>query len=34
MAFLGLPPVSLPNFQTSLPVESAGCDAESGTCTP
>jgi hypothetical protein len=34
MAYLGLPPVSLPNFQTSLPIESAGCDAELGTCTP
>jgi hypothetical protein len=34
MAFLGLPPVSLPNFQTSLPVQSAGCDAESGVCNP
>lgn len=24
-SYFGLPPVSLPNFQTSLPVESAGC---------
>ena len=34
MASLGLPPVALPNFQTSLPIESSGCDAELGTCTP
>ena len=31
---LGLPPVPLPNFQTSLPVESAGCDPEQGVCLP
>ncbi|MBV8731503.1 MAG: pilus assembly protein [Acidobacteriia bacterium] len=31
---LGLPPVPIPNFQTSLPVESAGVDPEEGTCVP
>jgi hypothetical protein len=34
VAFLKLPPVPLPNFQTSVPMGSAGCNAESGTCTP
>jgi hypothetical protein len=32
--FLGLPPVVIPNFQTSLPIESAGCDPEQGVCLP
>lgn len=32
--FLGLPAVPIPDFRTSLPVESAGCDAEQGTCLP
>jgi hypothetical protein len=31
---LGLPPVPIPDFQTSLPMESAGCDPEQGTCLP
>lgn len=31
---LGLPPVALPDFRTSLPMESAGCDPEQGICTP
>jgi hypothetical protein len=31
---LGLPPVALPNFQTSMPIESAGCDPEQGVCLP
>jgi hypothetical protein len=31
---LGLPPVPIPDFQTSLPIESAGCDPEQGTCLP
>jgi len=34
MNFLGLPPVVIPDFRTSLPMESAGCDAEQGTCLP
>jgi hypothetical protein len=31
---LGLPPITLPNFQTTQPVESAGCDPEQGICIP
>jgi hypothetical protein len=31
---LGLPPVPIPDFQASLPMESAGCDPEQGTCLP
>jgi hypothetical protein len=31
---LGLPPVSLPDFKTSMPMESAGCDPEQGVCLP
>lgn len=31
---LGLPAVVIPNFQMSLPMESAGCDPEQGTCLP
>jgi hypothetical protein len=34
VTFLGLPPVPIPDFQTSLPMESAGCDPEQGTCLP
>ncbi len=34
VSYLGLPPVPLPNFQASQPVESAGCDPEQGTCLP
>jgi hypothetical protein len=31
---LGLPPVILPNFRTSIPMEGAGCDPEQGVCLP
>ena len=31
---LGLPPVPLPNFQTTVPMESNGCDPEQGVCNP
>lgn len=34
LSYLGLPPVVMPNFQTSVPIESAGCDPEQGTCLP
>ena len=34
MAYLGLPPVPMPDFQTTIPIESAGCDPEQGTCLP
>ena len=32
--FLGLPPVPIPDFRSSLPMESAGCDPEQATCLP
>lgn len=32
-AYLGLPPVNLPNFQASIPVESLGCSATDGDVT-
>ncbi len=28
MAFLGLPPIPMPDFQTTLPMESAGCNQD------
>ena len=31
---LGLPPVTIPDFRTSLPMESAGCDPEQSICLP
>lgn len=31
---LGLPPVALPNFEATVPIESAGCDPEQGVCLP
>ena len=31
---LGLPPIAIPDFRTSLPIESAGCDPEQGQCLP
>jgi hypothetical protein len=34
MSYLGLPPVPLPDFHTSLPMESAGCDREQSQCLP
>lgn len=33
-AYFGLAPIEMPDFATSLPVESAGCDPETGECTP
>ena len=33
-AYLGLAPIDMPDFATSLPVESAGCDPQTGECTP
>ncbi len=32
--YFGLPPLPIPDFQTTLPVESAGCDPGSSTCRP
>jgi len=34
MSFLGLPPVALPDFRTSMPMEGAGCDPEQMVCLP
>lgn len=34
MSYLGLPAIQMPNFMTSSPIESAGCDPETGTCQP
>jgi hypothetical protein len=31
---LGIPPVNIPDFHTSVPMESAGCDPEQGVCLP
>jgi hypothetical protein len=31
---LGVPPVPLPNFSTSMPMESAGCDPDGSQCLP
>jgi hypothetical protein len=33
-SYLGLPGVRAPEFATILPIESAGCDPEQGTCLP
>jgi hypothetical protein len=32
--FLKLPGVPMPSWLTTLPMESAGCDPATGTCTP
>jgi hypothetical protein len=32
--YLGLAPVTLPDFHTTLSMQSAGCDPEQGTCLP
>ena len=32
--YLGLNPVVLPNFTTTVPVEGAGCNPEDGSCSP
>ena len=34
VGYLGLPPVPIPDFSATMPVESAGCDPETGTCDP
>ena len=33
-SYFGLAGVSIPPFQTVVPIESAGCDPEQGTCLP
>lgn len=32
--YLGLPPIPIPAFDTTVPIESAGCDPEQGSCLP
>ena len=34
LGYLGLPPIQMPAFQASSPVESAGCDPEQQVCLP
>jgi hypothetical protein len=34
MAYLRLPPVQMPAFPTSMPIESNGCDPEQNVCNP
>jgi hypothetical protein len=34
VSYLGLPPINLPNFQTTQPMESVGCDPEQQICFP
>jgi hypothetical protein len=34
VGYMNLQPIEMPSFLTSVPMESAGCDPESGTCTP
>jgi len=34
LSFLGLPGVPIPDFRTSVPIESAGCDPEQAVCLP
>jgi hypothetical protein len=32
--YLGLPPIRIPDFYTTVPMESAGCDPDSSSCLP
>lgn len=32
--YLGLPPIPIPSFATTAPIESAGCDPQTGECLP
>jgi hypothetical protein len=34
LTLLGLPSIAVPDYRTSLPMESAGCDPEQGECFP
>ncbi|MGI8742963.1 MAG: TadE family protein [Bryobacteraceae bacterium] len=34
VGYLGIPPVQMPDFRTSVAIESAGCDPEQGFCQP
>ncbi len=34
LVYWGVPPVQLPDFQTTVAMEGAGCDPDTGVCTP
>lgn len=34
LIYWGIPPVQLPDFQTTLAMEGAGCDPDTGSCNP
>ena len=34
VSFVHLPPVTMPAFPTSMPIESNGCDPEQNVCNP
>jgi hypothetical protein len=34
MSYLGLQPVTMPDFRTSVAIEGAGCDPDQGVCQP
>jgi hypothetical protein len=34
LSYWGIPPVPLPNLQTTVPMEGAGCDPDTGACNP
>ncbi len=34
LTYWGIPPVQLPDFQTTLAMEGAGCDPDTGVCIP
>jgi hypothetical protein len=34
LTYWGIPPIQLPDFQTTVPMEGAGCDPDTGTCIP
>ncbi len=34
LTYLGVPPVPMPDFSTTLPMESAGCDPQQAVCLP
>ncbi len=34
LSYWGIPPVPLPDLQTTVPMEGAGCDPDTGSCNP
>lgn len=34
LTYFGIPPAVLPDFQTTIPMEGAGCDPDTGVCIP